>query len=1649
MHFLKKENAEKSGNATTNVAIVKNSIKVAKFATKADAVLNQAKIEIAQRQAREAASLGQVINTRHLVDGRWEMLLSTSFEAHVQVMPSDTYTSTDIFTLPTEEFFQAVLTMYPSTTGPHDGRGRSNALETAVNEVVRKKFYPGMANNTVATLQNLVYDTLDKEGGLTEPSHIEKLYDEEGSKTLIATVKEILKKKGGDEKALFSTILKNLEAEADKTDKAPQTFRQFCVSLQTIYDKIARQIYSLRDLGISTEVYAKFSKSNGIQVVNAEEPTQMQKQKQKISNKKLYALKREGIKAAEEEQSRKRLKTFGDEKKKSDTCEGCGRTHEGGRSACKLANHPDFVSSGRFNMSDTYRHLQQINSKLSYIPSNTKKLEKMSDGSYKLVWIKSNKVSDIPQSIHSSIEINLAHLYALDRTSYVEAEVKGKLFPTLLDTGALQDNYISAKLINILNLNAYDTQQTALVKSVHGTEVVNKYVTFSLSLTSFRHKTTTIRLPELKFLVLGTGPTDITIGLRDIRKYNITETLKSFFEPNFTKEDQREEMGPRLFSTQAQLNLAQPYVVAPKGLFMDTVETSDPIDELVSDDSWSKYFDQSQDQDASQTEQKTWQFNVHGTTEDQDILLDFLNNNKDIFPDEVKNTPAKLPAFMMTVDEHEWHKDKRSREYTRPQSRERELAIKRFIAKAIADNIIKPSSAPAWSQILLAKKPNGKWRFCLDYRTLNKYTKTRGWPIPNIGQVLENIGSHKPKLFAVMDLTSGFHQCPMDEANQDYTTFTSSEGNFKWTRPPMGLRNVPPYFQQMMANTVFPSLLHKIIEIYIDDLITWSRNIGELINNLKEIFKLLREFGLVLNPEKCHFGMSEVEYVGHLINEEGITFSQDKLKSVENFVQPRTMGELKSFVGLGSYFRNHIPSYSTLVHPLSTMLEGYTKKLRKRPLQWTDETFQCFEAVKTTIVHCQQLFFRNTEAPIRLYTDASDYGIGAYLCQVVEDIEQPIGFLSKTLTKAEKRWSVYEKEAYAIFYALRKWEHHLRDNKFTLYTDHRNLTFLNKDPSPKVQRWKIAVQDYDFDIAYIEGENNEIADSLSRFCPRVLSQEEEDSIINSLTLDDIKAQFPPGTYKDLYFLTLTPKSRVQYHVRKEEIINFNMLLTEVHGMINEKLPHIPEYAHKIISRCHNSKVGHFGLNTTLQMVEEFLKSNPKQGELEWSTKRGDIATFIKKCPCCQKMRQMKLNVHTDKYTTSTFGIFENVSIDAIYMPNTSTGYKYILTIIDSFTRYIELYPIKELTAKAALDCLVHWMTTYSIPNNICTDNSSQFQSIFEEMLSLLKINNYKIHPYSHQENSIVERANKEIQRHLRNLVFEEKLINEWYTLLPLVKRILNSKIHSATGVAPVDIVFAGQVDLNRGILFDSKIIGANVSMSEYFKKLYAYQDTLLQKAYDTQEETDLLHMAMAEGINKTDFPLLSYVLVKPETGPDTKLSPRLKGPYQVIHKKIRREGDIYTCQHLASNKIEDFHVTILTSFIFDAEKINPLEIAAHDDEYYVVESVLNHKFKGRENKTKNLMLKIKWLGQELPEWVSYDNSTLKKVNIVHDYLYANRLAIHVPNAFKRATEISPIVEETRKRVFYEESDNIHSKNEENHAHNTRYRHGKTTKLKVY
>jgi hypothetical protein len=535
----------------------------------------------------------------------------------------------------------------------------------------------------------------------------------------------------------------------------------------------------------------------------------------------------------------------------------------------------------------------------------------------------------------------------------------------------------------------------------------------------------------------------------------------------------------------------------------------------------------------------------------------------DIFSEQPRPTPAGLEPMEFEVDYTAWRKPK-NRLPQRTQTRAKEYEIEKQINKMIANNIIKPSQAAYYSQVHLTPKPNGKWRFCLDYRPLNGCSDLKGWPIPNVKCMLQRLGNKRAKFYAVMDLTSGYHQAPLSKKSQEASAFIIFMGVYEWLRVPMGLKGAPSYFQQQMATKVLANLIYHICELYLDDIIVYGDTEEEFLNNLSQVFERLRKFGITVNPAKCRFGLSEIEYVGHVINENGLTFSTEKREEVLNFPLPTTHKGMKQFLGLANYFRDNVQNHSMLVKPLQDMVEGYSKN---RPLKWTPELIDVFNEVRIKVGECPALSFMREDLPVFLHTDASDYGIGAYLFQKspTEDVELPVAFISKSLTKERLRWSVPEKEAYAIFYAFQKLEYLIRDVYFILCTDHKNLTYINEEGSPKVRRWKLAIQEYNFDIEYIKGEDNVVADALSRLCAHTSDTEEQLCVFDDHALS------------------------------------------------------IPNKKYKLIAKVHNSTAGHNGVEKTLQKLEA-------RGEGTWPHMREHVKQFIKDCPVCQKLDQRNVKI---------------------------------------------------------------------------------------------------------------------------------------------------------------------------------------------------------------------------------------------------------------------------------------------------------------------------------------------------------------------------------------------------------------------------------------
>ena len=329
-------------------------------------------------------------------------------------------------------------------------------------------------------------------------------------------------------------------------------------------------------------------------------------------------------------------------------------------------------------------------------------------------------------------------------------------------------------------------------------------------------------------------------------------------------------------------------------------------------------------------------------------------------------------------------------------------------------------------------------------------------------------------------MTAGYHQIPMHPDSIPYTAFITFMGVYSWLFIPFGLKGAPAYFQMLMTSVVLAGLIYIILEIYIDDLIIHGQTELELLNNVREVFKRFLQYKLKFHPKKCTFGVSEVNCVGHTISAEGISFPKKKTDFVINFQKPMTHKDLKSFLGMATYFHTHIRNFSIIVRPLHEIIHHYEKATAKRKLiNWNDDSNKAYNTLIQELNDLPTLFFLTDNKEVFLETDASDYAIGAFLHQTIDGVQKPIAFISKTLTLQEQRWDTIDKEAFAIYYAFLKLEYLIRDIHFTLKTDHKNLTYINNDYKGRVKRWKLAIQDYTFDVEHVPGKDNIVADGLS------------------------------------------------------------------------------------------------------------------------------------------------------------------------------------------------------------------------------------------------------------------------------------------------------------------------------------------------------------------------------------------------------------------------------------------------------------------------------------------------------------------------------------------------------------------------------------------
>ncbi|XP_039308185.1 uncharacterized protein LOC120358336 [Solenopsis invicta] len=464
----------------------------------------------------------------------------------------------------------------------------------------------------------------------------------------------------------------------------------------------------------------------------------------------------------------------------------------------------------------------------------------------------------------------------------------------------------------------------------------------------------------------------------------------------------------------------------------------------------------------------------HLTSLEQEHIVTLVENNSDRFyiPNDYLGQTHVVTHKITTTDDVPIH----TKQYRFPPIHKDE--INRQVNQLRSNDIIVPSNSPYNSPVWIVPKKsdstgNKRWRMVIDYRRLNEKTIGDAYPLPNICDIMDQLGGSK--YMSILDLISGFHQIPMDPADAHKTAFSTPHGHYEFSRMPFGLKNAPATFQRLM-DQILTGLQGVELFVYMDDIVVYASSLQEHEIKMNKLMDRLRSANLVLQPDKCEFLRREVAYLGHIIGENGVRPDPQKISAVQNFPVPKNIKNVRQFLGLAGYYRRFIPNFSKIANPLSNLLK------KDVAFKWNDTTQEAFNTLKELLCKEPILQYPDFNRAFVLTTDASNFAIGGVLSQGEIGHDLPIAYASRVLNSAEKNYSTIEKELLAITYCVNHFRPYLYGRKFTLVTDHQPLTWLHrvKDPTSRLARWRLKLEEYDYDIVYKKGTSNNNADALSR-----------------------------------------------------------------------------------------------------------------------------------------------------------------------------------------------------------------------------------------------------------------------------------------------------------------------------------------------------------------------------------------------------------------------------------------------------------------------------------------------------------------------------------------------------------------------------------------
>ena len=683
---------------------------------------------------------------------------------------------------------------------------------------------------------------------------------------------------------------------------------------------------------------------------------------------------------------------------------------------------------------------------------------------------------------------------------------------------------------------------------------------------------------------------------------------------------------------------------------------------------------------------------------------------------------------------------------------------------------------------LVRKRNSNKWRFCTDFRQLNDKLKPNRHPLPRIQDLLEKLGGSK--FLSSVDLKHGFFNINLSEECRGLTAFSVEGKQYEYLKLPMGLSVSPQIFQRIMMDILREHLNEGMI-VYLDDILVYSETPEEHLRLLKAMLQKISRAGILLNPNKCLFAREELDYLGFTICKDGYRAQKSKTEAISAFPTPKDKAALKRFIGMIGFYTNLIPDLQFILGPLHA-ISGKTAEF-----VWGKEEDAAFELAKERLVKSATLAFpkMDKDSKLVLSTDASHLGWGAVLTEIgLDGIERPIGFTSGRFRKASLNWIIAEKEAYAFVQALNFFYVYLYGNHFVLRTDNRCLSFINSKsfttkpsgiPNEKTLRWLEVMAQFSFSIEHHVGTaacmatpdclSRQFEGGDSRICEiSNLSLREPFWVKHSLCMADFKQaqdldkdlQAGRGQWSQSYL-----KKGFEFEKKDGLLYLKRGRNTPRLALPNSLLKSILDFTHLPLHR--SQKV----------MLAEIWKKycHPSLEQ--------KVMSYIRGCPVCVSVKQKKKPKTDGVIMSQSHHPWEALQCDLVSpIERSPSGNTYILSVIDTFSRWCELRSIKDRSSLSVAEGLLDILYVRGPCLNIQTDNAKEFQSdFFKGFIRDMGIYQQPICPYRPQTNGMVESLNKRIKQKMQLLGVDG---TTWDTTLPAIQLALNLEILQEFGTSP-------------------------------------------------------------------------------------------------------------------------------------------------------------------------------------------------------------------------------------------------------------------------